>query len=237
MTRLCARSGLVAATLVAALALPGAASAKLVELGALADADIGSCPEAGITPVAVPADESCQALTKLTGYQAKVGPDRGLYQAPADGRVVAWTIALGKPGPKQLTYFQDRYDGAAMAALVVLSPGKKLARTATAKAPLQKLTPFFGMTVQFPLDRTLVIKKGQYIGLTVPTWAPAMQLGRAADTSWRSSRDASGCFDYTTQFGLLGKRTTAAFRCLYKGVRMTYSATFVPTPQPAAAAG
>ena len=234
MTRHIARTSLAAAALVASLALPGVASAKLVELGALADADRGSCPEAGVTPVPVPADQVCQALTKLTGYQAKVGPDRLLYQAPADGRIVAWTIALGKPGPTQRKFFEDRYDGESLAALVVLSPGKKLMRSAAAKAPLQKLTPFFGQTVQFPLDRTLAIKKSQYIGLTVPTWAPAMQLGRAADTSWRSSRDASGCSDYTTQFGLLGKRTTAAFRCLYKGVRMTYSATFVPTPQPVA---
>ena len=84
--------------------------------------------------------------------------------------------------------------------------------------------------MQFPLEQSLAVKKGQYVGLTVPTWAPAMQLGRLADTSWRSSRDVSGCFDYTTQFGLLGKRTSALFRCLYKGVRLTYSATFIGNP-------
>ena len=231
MTRPRALRSLAAATLVASLALTGAASAKVTELGALADGDLGSCPEAGTTPVPVPADQVCQALTKLTGYQAKVGPDRGLYQAPADGRIVAWTIALGKPGPKQAEFFKARYGASSQGAVVVLSPGKKLARTAVAKAPLQKLEPFFGLSVQFPLDRSLPIKKGQYIGLTIPTWAPAMQLGRPSDTSWRSSRDPSGCSDYTTQFGLLGKRTTAGFRCLYKGVRMTYSATFIPTPQ------
>ena len=233
MTRHRALTSLAAAALAASLALPGAASAKLTELGALADADRGSCPDAGATPVPVPPDQICQALTKLTGYQAKVGPDRALYQAPADGRIVAWTIALGKPGPKQTAFFETRYGGESLGAVVVLSLGKKLARTAVAKAPLQKLKPFFGVSVQFPLDRTLAIKKGQYIGLTVPTWAPALQLGRASDTSWRSSRDASGCSDYTTQFGLLGKRTTAGFRCLYKSVRLTYSATFVPTPQAA----
>ena len=49
----------------------------------------------------------------------------------------------------------------------------------------------------------------------------------APDTSWRSSRAATGCLDVTTQFALLGKRTSALFRCLYKGVRLTYSATFI----------
>ncbi|MBA3748815.1 MAG: hypothetical protein H0W96_15185, partial [Solirubrobacterales bacterium] len=71
-----------------------------------------------------------------------------------------------------------------------------------------------------------------YVALTVPTWAPAMQLNLANDTSWRSSRDSKSCLDTTTQFGLLGKRTSAFFRCLYKGVRLTYSATFINTPTP-----
>ena len=82
--------------------------------GSLGDSARGSCPDA------------CQALTRTTGYQAKVGPDRDLYQAPANGRIVAWTLALGKPGPKQTSFFEERYGGAAQAAIVVLDPGKKL---------------------------------------------------------------------------------------------------------------
>ena len=80
----------------------------------------------------------------------------------------------------------------------------------------------------FPLAQTLAIKKGQYVALTVPTWAPVDAARRSAsDTSWRSSRAATGCTDLTKQFALLGKRTSALFRCLYKNVRLTYSATFV----------
>ena len=152
----------------------------------------GSCPDA------------CQALTRTTGYQAKVGPDRDLYQAPANGRIVAWTVALGKPGPKQTAFFEERYGGTSQAAVVVLDPGKKLLRTVMAKAPLQKLTDYFGQTVQFPLAQALRIRKGQYVGLTVPTWAPTLQIGLGSDTSWRSSRAQAGCLDVTTQFALLG---------------------------------
>jgi hypothetical protein len=62
-----------------------------------------------------------------------------------------------------------------------------------------------------------------------------MQIALGNDTSWRSSRasTAKGCLDTETQFGLLGKRTSAFFRCLYKGVRLTYSATFISNPTPA----
>ncbi len=205
--------------LAASCALPGVASAKRTELGTLADDVRGSCPD------------NCQAVTRSTGYQAKVGPDRGLYQAPANGRIVAWSLALGKPGPKQTSFFEERYGGPSRAAIVVLDPGKKLVRTVVAKGPLELLSGYFGQTVQFPLARTLRIRKGQYVGLTVPTWAPALQIGLGSETSWRSSRAKTGCLDTTTQFALLGNRTAAPFNCLYKTARVTYSATFVSSPK------
>jgi hypothetical protein len=204
-----------AVAIVVSCGLPAVASAKRTELGGLADSVRGSCPE------------KCQAVTRSTGYQAKVGPARTLYRAPRDGRIVAWSIALGKPGPKQSAFFEERYGGTAQAAIVVLDAGKNLSRTVVAKAPLQKLTDYFGQTVQFPLARTLRIRKGQYAALTVPTWAPALQIGLGSDTSWRSSRANTGCLDTTTQFALLGSRLQASFRCLYKTARLTYSATFI----------
>ncbi len=212
---------LVTAALAVSALLPAAASAKITEMGAMPESVRGSCP-------GVPTDDkSCQALTKSTAYQAKVGPDRELYQAPADGRIVAWTAALGNPSKSQVAFFEKNYGGATQAAIVVLDSGKKLSRTVVAKGPVTTLTPYIGQTVQFPLTTTLPIKKGQYVALTVPTWAPLMALGLAADTSWRSSRAATGCGDITVQFALLGTRTNAFFRCLYKGVRLTYSATFI----------
>ncbi|MEA2219780.1 MAG: hypothetical protein QOJ35_2406 [Solirubrobacteraceae bacterium] len=214
-----ALGSLVAAALVAGAVLPALAAAMPIEIGDLKEGDRGSCPD------------NCQALTRTTGYQAKVGPDRGLYQAPANGRIVAWSIALGKPGPKQTAFFEERYGGAARAAVVVLDPGTKLSRSVVAKAPLQQLTDYFGQTVQFPLVDTLPIRKGQYVALTVPTWAPALQIGLASDTSWRSSRAETGCLDVTTQFALVGRRTSAFFRCLYKTARLTYSATFIARPR------
>jgi hypothetical protein len=209
----------VATVLILSAVVPAVASAKLSELGELDDGARGSCPE------------SCQALTRTTGYQAKVGPDRDLYKAPSNGRIVAWTIALGKPGPKQTAFFEERYGGTSQAAVVVLAPGKKLQRTVVAKAPLEKLTDYFGQSPQFPLARALRIREGQFIGLTVPTWAPALQIGLGSDTSWRSSRAQAGCLDVTTQFALLGDRTSALFRCLYRTARLTYSATFIPDPK------
>jgi hypothetical protein len=207
-----------AVALAAALALPAAASAKLQELGALAEGVRGVCPE------------NCQAVSRTTGYQAKVGPDRALYQAPEDGRIVAWTIGLGKPGPKQTAFFNERLGGESQAAIVVLASAKKLVRQVVAKAPLQKLTDYFGTVVQFPLAQSLPVKKGQYVGLTVPSWAPALQIGLGSDTSWRASRASDGCGDTSTQSALVGPRSSTAFKCLFRTARLTYSATFISDP-------
>ncbi len=209
-------SAALAAT--ATLALPAAAPARIAELGQLADGVRGACPD------------NCQAVSRTTGYQAKVGPSRSLYRAPADGRIVAWTIALGKPGPKQTAFFTERLGGESQAAVVVLAPGKRIVREVVAKAPLQRLTDYFGAVVQFPLERSLPVKKGQYIGLTVPTWAPALQIGLGSDTSWRASRASDGCGDTTSQSALVGSRRAARFTCLFRTARLTYSATFISYP-------
>jgi hypothetical protein len=203
---------------IAALALPAAAPAAITELGQLPDGVLGVCPL------------NCQAVSRTTGYQAKVGPDRALYRAPADGRIVAWSIALGNPGPKQTAFFAERLGGESQAAVVVLGTEAKLVRRVVAKGPLQRLTDFFGQVAQFPLERTLPIKKGQYVGLSVPSWAPALQLALGSDTSWRASRPKDSCNDTSTQFALVGERRAVPFGCLYKTARLTYSATFIPTP-------
>jgi hypothetical protein len=199
-------------------ALPATASARLEEIGKLERGVKGSCPE------------NCLAIPRTTGYQAKIGTNRGTYIIPRDGRIVAWTVSLGNPGPNQTKFFDERLGGESQAAIVVLQPGAKLTHTIVAKAPLQKLQPFFGQYVQFPLEESLPVKKGQLLALSVPTWAPALAVNLGADTSWRSSRDRDGCNETADQSALVGTRKTAQFFCLYRTARLTYSATLVSTP-------
>jgi hypothetical protein len=200
-----------------AVAAPGA-SAATTEVGSL-EADVrGSCPQ------------TCLAVSRTTGYQAKVGPRRGLYVVPRDGRIVAWTIALGDPGPRQIGFLDERLGGEARAALVVLQPGRRLRHRVVAKAPLRRLRRWFGQRVQFPLGTTIRVRRGQILALTVPTWAPALQVHLGADTSWRASRSRGQCDDTEGQSALLGRRRIARFSCLYRTARLTYSATLVSTP-------
>ena len=201
-----------------AVALPATADARLEEIGKLERGVQGSCPR------------TCLAIPRTTGYQAKIGPNRGTYTIPRDGRIVAWTVSLGKPGPNQTKFFNDRLGGESQAALAILEPGAKLNHTVVAKSPMQKLQPWFGMYVQFPLERTIAVKKGQVLALSVPTWAPALQVNLGGDTSWRSSRPKGSCNDTAKQSALVGNNDSAQFYCLYRTARLTYSATLVSTP-------
>jgi hypothetical protein len=216
------RTKLIALLIAALAVLPAApAAARIIEVGKGATDTPPSCPS-----------NPCQAVSKTTGYQAKVGTTRAIFAAPADGKIVAWTITLGKPGPKQIKFFDDNYGGTARAGISILKPGSKLFGRVTGQSPLQSLQPWFGQTVQFPLGRALNVKKGYLVALTVPSWAPALSLGMGNDTSWRASRKRGGCDNTDTQTAQLGLTSLAQYFCLYRTARLTYSATLITTPKP-----
>lgn len=216
------RTTLLAA--VAALLLLGAggaspAAAKIVEIGQSASAPTPSCPT---TP--------CFAVPRTTGYQAKADGVRGLYAVPADGRIVAWSITLGNPDAKFVEDFEERFGGAAAAGITVIRPGRRLYARAEASSPVQKLEDYFGETVQFPLERSIAVRKGWIVALTVPTWAPALAVGFGNDVSWRAaSRFKGDCNELSTQIPQRAG-SLARYRCLFRTARLTYTATLITSP-------
>jgi hypothetical protein len=213
--------GITLAGLALAL-LPAAPSgAKIIEIGSASAPSAPSCPS-----------NPCQAVSRTTGYQAKVGARRQVMAAPADGKIVAWTITLGSPGKAQINFFNDNYGGAATAGISVLKPGKKLRHKVNGHSPLQRLQPYFGTTVQFPLDRSLTVRKGYLVALTVPSWAPSLALGQDSGTLWRASRPTNACDKPGLQSAQLALGNQVPYRCLYRTARLTYSATMITTPTP-----
>jgi hypothetical protein len=196
--------------------VPGSAGAKVIEIGQTTDAMVPACPA-----------KPCLAVSRTTGYQAKVGTDRGLMTAPANGRIVAWTVVLSKPSAPQIKFFQSNYGGPAQAGITVLKVGKHLRDQVKASGPLVSLTPYFGGTAQFPLTSSIPVLKGDLIALTVPTWAPVLQVGLGGDTSWRASRAKNKCKDNATQTSQLNVGDKAQYFCLYRTARLTYTATLI----------
>src|SRR4051794_25435138 len=98
------------AALAATLAASAPASAKIVEVGRTDVAP--ACPA---TP--------CVAVSRTTGYQIKIADERNAFVVPEDGKIVAWTIALGKPTADQIAFFDKGLGGPASARLSVLRQG------------------------------------------------------------------------------------------------------------------
>lgn len=213
-------------TFIAALALLPASSAQaaFTELPPLGDTK-PSC--AGL-----PEDRCGVLVVRQTGFQAKVGTTRAYSTVKQSGHLVAWTISLLGLSKKAVTDVSRNFGGAPRAAIVVLSPLGKSRYRVVRKGPLIDLTKYLGTTPTFALPTALAVKKGQIVALTVPTWAPILQLGLGGDTSWRSSRPMKETIDdnFGTQRALVGDSVDGNFSALYQRARLAYSATFLPVP-------
>ena len=196
------------------------ASARIIEVGQSAAPARRACP-----------GDPCFALSRTTGYQAKVGETRGLFTVPEDGRIVAWSVTLSAPTAEQTTSFERRFGGAASAGITILRPGTKQYARTLLSSPIEPLASYFGETVQFPLESSLPVRKGYVVALTVPTWAPALAVGLGNDTSWRAaSRRNGACNDLDTQRPQTRVGGIARYRCLFRTARLAYSATLITSP-------
>jgi hypothetical protein len=205
----------------AAFVVPGAAVAQIIEVGDIGARFPPSCPAS-----------PCEVISHTTAFQTRVAGERKQFVAPSDGRLVAWSITLGTPKAKQRKYFEDILGGVAQAGVTVLKQGDRRYGRVLAASPLQKLTPFFGQTVQFPLEQSLPVAEGNVIALTVPTWAPALGLGLGRDSVWRASRAKDACDDTKKQSAQTDTNDLTQYKCVYRTARLTYSATLITTPVP-----
>jgi len=206
------------------LAVPAAASAQIFEVGQTVDRPSASCPA-----------DPCQAITRTSGFQVTVGgrDKRGLFEAPRDGRVVAFTIRLGSPSKKQIDFFDTNFGGAPQARISILKPPTKgFEYQLTGRSEPFDLGPYLGRETQFPLLRSLFVRKGYVVALTTPTWIPAIALGLDRGNAWRSSRAQAECDKQPPPASAqLNLGSLRAYRCLYRGARLTYSATVVAVPR------
>ena len=200
-------------------AAPAAASARIVEVGQAPAEAVPTCPAS-----------PCLAVSRTTGYQAKVVDSRAHYVIPANGRIVAFSIRLGAPNKRQIKFFEDNF-GKASGGLAVIRRGDRLFGRVVAASPVMQLSDYFGQTVQFPLDRALKVEKGNVIGLTVPSWAPALSTLTDDGSSWRASRGLKACDNTDSQTAQTAVGALTQYRCLYRA-RLTYTATLITDPKP-----
>lgn len=206
-----------------ALAVPAGAAAPnriTVVLGSTAIAPDPSCP-----------GSPCQAIGSVTGFQVNNGQTSLPYLVPRDGTIKAWTLTLAQPTNTQRAFFNGFFGTPPEARLAVLRrvPGTNPPRyNLRSQGSIHVLSPYLGQTVKF--SASLKVKKGDIIGLTVPTWTPAFAQELPTDNVWRASREPGKCTNSTDlRQGepqmTVGKRATYA--CRYSTARLLYTATLV----------
>jgi hypothetical protein len=209
------------------LALPAVSAARITELGAGSDSGIGtpSCPSS-----------PCLAVSRTTGFQLSYAAVRNPFVAPRRGRLVAFTIRLGKPSARQISFFNEQSGGKSQVRIAVLRPvtsrvrGQILYKLNAQSEPFM-VERYFGQTVQFPLYTTLLVRRGDVIALSVPTWAPALAVSGLNNTfSWRASRVKPCSDNPERQPPHTTAGTTRQYFCTYRPARLTYSATLISTP-------
>lgn len=217
--------GLLACSLVLLVSLTASSDAAKVTrttviLGQTAEEPDPSCPNL-----------PCQAIGSVTGFQVNNGQTSSPFIAPHDGTIKAWTLTLAQPTNSQRSFFNGFFGTPPQARLAILRrvPGTNPPRyTLRRQGQVQVLSPYLGQTVRFSAN--LKIEKGEIVGLTVPTWAPAFAQDLGATNVWRASREPEACKNATDiRQGEPQERvgSRATYGCKYSTARLLYTATLV----------
>jgi hypothetical protein len=219
---------LLTSVLGAALAvLPAAASARYIELGSVADDAALNCPGTTQSP--------CTAAVRMTGYQGRAsGGPKNPYYIRRDGFLTMFTVRLAKPTPEETNFFNNNFGTPSLARISVLRRGDtrktRLDHRLIAQSERFELNRYFGSKPTFVFNRPIRVKKGNWIALTVPTWAPLLSLNLSRTNWWRSSRKKDSCDPPKSlgQFAMEDLREVNVFGCTYHSARLLYTVTYVP---------
>lgn len=217
--------GLLAGSLLLLIGLAAESDAAKVPrtrviLGQTSTVPDPSCPEL-----------PCQAIGSVTGFQINNGQTRLPFMVPHDGMIKAWTLTLAQPTNSQRTFFNGFFGTPPEARLAILRrvPGTNPPRySLRSQGSIKVLSPYLGQTVEF--SSNLAVEKGDIVGLTVPTWAPAFAQNLSASNVWRASREPGACKNATDirqgePQQKLNSRVT--YGCKYTTARLLYTATLV----------
>jgi hypothetical protein len=173
----------------------------------------------------------CQAIGSVTGFQVSNGQARSPFIVPRAGTIKGWTLTLAQPTSKQRSFFNGFFGTPPEARLAILRrvPGTNPPRyNLRSQGTIKVLSPYLGQTVKF--GSSLKVEKGDIVGITVPTWAPAFAQELPSNNVWRASRAPGTCTNSTDirqgePQDKVGQRAT--YGCRYSTARLLYTATLV----------
>src|SRR4051794_11087490 len=94
----------------------------------------------------------CEAIGQVTGYQVQLGKTKNPYLLHRKGKIVAFTVALGKPNKKQLRFFTNLYGPTPKVRISVLKLSHRNRQAKlTAQSGTFRVKPYLGSTPTFAL--------------------------------------------------------------------------------------
>jgi hypothetical protein len=189
-----------------------------------------SCPSDG-------PNDPCEAVGSVTGYQVVADGVRAPFKAREDGWIVAWAVDSSDPKKSQRDFFADFYQSQTFgltptARLAVIKRRDERNFKLKGQSPVVLLSSVLGSKETFTLTDPLKMKKGDFVALTIPTWAPTFAVNLARGTNvWRASR-ADGKCDGTDNIKA-GKPqqkvgSEREYGCDYQAARLLYWAYYTP---------
>lgn len=174
---------------------------------------------------------NCQVIPSVSGIQNELPSGQAPYRVPADGKITAWKIFLGKPDSGDRKLLNERFGSPPSAAISILqkvrTPQGRIKFRLQRKSPVKGLTKVLGGVASFQLDKPLIARKGQFVALSIPTWAPAFALTEpSAPSSWRASRQPGKCGLETVDAAApqLKVGSKRFYACKYKNNRLLFTA-------------
>ena len=218
---------LAAAGAAAVLALAVGGSAEAAKLGQTARAPAPACPKS-----------PCQAVGRTTAIQLVADGRRAPFKARNDGRLVAWALDLSQPNQEQRGFFGDFFMSNALGTnptariAVVKRKGDGRDYKLKGQGPVVNLASSMGQYQVFTLADPIPIRKGEFLALTIPTWAPAfaVELERTSNI-WRASRAEGRCqaeADIKAGKAQQNVGSTREYGCDYSTARVLYWGFYEP---------
>jgi hypothetical protein len=222
------------ATTWAVTSLPPAGSqiGTTVQLGAPKSAvQSPACPT-GVAPA-----KCLIVLTRATAVENTVDGVANPVKVTKAGELVSFTVGLAQLSSNPTTaatYVKNlntAYGGVSQAQLTILKPGSNHQFTVVAEGPVEKLQPYLGYVVQFPLTTPIPVTPGEWIGLTVNTWAAILSYNLSTSQfQYRQSRRFNCSKPGLQQNAQLTVGQNAQYLCFYPGTRPEYGALELTNP-------
>src|SRR5436305_1308935 len=218
-----------------AASMPATAAAATIELGTTKSALV-----APVCPPNVSSSQCTIVLTRVTALETLRDGMAYPTKVTRAGRIVAFTVGLSNLSNSKSTrntyiHFLDQtYGGTAQVAVTVLRQVGKRTNwrwQVIGTSNFFHVIPYLGSVVQLPLETSIEVEPGDVVGLTTPTWAPALTIDQPSKRfAYRQSRSANCSNPPSSSQAQVTPRSTGTYGCNYPGTRVEYSATEVTYP-------